>query len=202
MDNTWILFSDDDDEWHESRLSAYHYMINDIPSQDLEYTSCVCYTHTEPKNSEKYIGSYTDYAVKLKFVKKFFEATNHKHWQHKFCDCFFVKFICTYGNGVLKRAFCSTPEILYHWIKNNSLSTTTSNLDLNQDYLDLYMAQYSNNNTRDWLVFFETYYLKSDPESKPTQSLTLDKKRDLIKFFLDNYTQSIFNDSIIPKFEN
>lgn len=195
-DDTWILFSDDDDEWAQIRLAAYHYMINRIMEKKLEYdmTTSICYTNEKSQMASTYIGNYTDYCVKLKYLRIFFENTNPEQLQNKYCDCYFVKFICTYGLGQLKRAFCATDDILYHWIKRDSSSQKKWSFeDAIRNNLDLYIAQYTRPNAKDWLKFC---FLYCDEKLKLDGHVTDDAKKFMVKIYLDNYENHIFNKTI------
>ena len=215
-ENTWILFSDDDDEWAENRLAAYHHMINYIKENEYPNTSSICYTNEtdlvaksqververSDKSASTYIGSYVDYCVKLKYLRIFFDHATNAQLKHKFCDCYFVKFICSYGQGTLKRAFCATPDLLYYWIKHSETDPDYSKnkpllplKDLLANNLDLYIAQYSKQNVKDWLRFCDIYL-----EHKITNGQISDEiKRYLIKLYLDTYEKHIFSNKTALK---
>ena len=191
---TWILFSDDDDEWAENRLAAYHHMINYLAEKpDYEKTSAVRYTHEKNKNTM--FGGYIDYCVKFKYVKIFFADASTAQLQHKFCDCYFVRFIHTHGAGTLKHAFCATDDILYNWIqhedydKQEKHATLEENLKTN---LDLYMAQYANPTAIDWLKFCMLYFDGNYFEGMKTEGVPRELKKTMLKIYLDNYENHIF----------
>jgi len=220
--NVWILFSDDDDEWSENRLAAYHHMINSIVD-DYDKTTCICYTNEKNKSTSTYIGSYTDYCVKLKYARIFFGHASNNQLQHKFCDCYFVKFLCTYGSGKLMRAFCATDDTLYNWFsrKYNTSETTISFLEQIKAFnftedsespknntseleklvinnLDLYMAQYSNHNAKDWIKFCDAYTNNKISNGE----VPLEFKRFIVKLYLDNYDNHMFNTKKLPVYKN
>ena len=201
-DDTWILFSDDDDEWAENRLAAYHYMINYLKDKDIqEYNriTAVCYTNENNKNGSNYIGSYVDYCIKFKYLKIFIEYATDEQLKHKFCDCYFVKFIHMYGIGILKHAFSATDDILYNWIKYTDADYNKHPKHMHfeeilADNLDLYIAQYTNPNVTDWLKFCFLYC-----ENKMNnKTITTEMKRYMIKLYLDNYENHIFANKYLP----
>ena len=191
-DNTWILFSDDDDEWAENRLAAYHHMIMQIPLNEYHKTTCICYTNDTTKNATTFIGSYVDYGIKLKYLKIFFANATIQQLQHKFCDCYLVKFMCTYGRGDLKRAFCATEDILYNWIQHKDNYGTPEKLTFEESLrnnLDLYLAQYSNPTAAEWYRFCDAYTNGKIMNGEVPHDI----KRFIIKLYLDNYKDNIFN---------
>ena len=198
VNDTWILFSDDDDEWEENRLAAYHYMINCIEENmdDYNITTSICYTNEEQKTSANYVGSYTDYCIKLKYLKIFFKTIMDIQLQHKFCDCYFVKFICSYGKGKLKRAFCATDDILYHWIKRtyNENKEKPNIKDVLGDNLDLFIAQYSNPTAQKWMKFCDIYSNGKISNDEVSPEL----KKYMIKLYMENYENHIFADKNMP----
>lgn len=208
--NTWILFSDDDDEWAENRLAAYHYMINCIPTENYDITTNICYTNESNKIASTYVGIYVDYCVKLKYLKIFFKSLTENQIKHKYCDCYLVKFLCNYGLNKLKRAFCATNNILYNWIKHSEKDLDYSKKNKINDWndwndwkdnlvnnLDLYIAQYSKSNIKDWINFCDIYcnYKISNGE------FSEDVKKYIIKLYLENFENHIFNDKYLPIYE-
>lgn len=198
---TWIIFSDDDDEWSDNRLAAYHHMINYITEDTYDKTTSICYTNQKNKTNSTYIGSYVDYCVKLKYLKIFFEHATKEQLQHKFCDCYFVKYICTYGKGLLKRAFCATDETLYHWAQHaksdpeySPESKPLSLKDSLVNNLDLYMAQYSNQNAKDWVLFCDVY----TNNKISNKEIPINIKKFIIKIYLDKFENHIFNTKNLP----
>lgn len=197
-DDTWVLFSDDDDEWAENRFAAYHYMINNIKEngQDAyDKTTSICYTNMKDKTATTYIGSYVDYCVPIKYLKIFFEHATPTQLAHKFCDCYFVKFICSYGIGKLKRAFCATEDILYNW--NGPPSDKEGQKDIKEilkDNLDLYFAQYSKPTAVNWVKFCDIYCGNRLSNNKISPEL----KKYIVKLYLDNYENHIFADKNLP----
>jgi hypothetical protein len=199
--NTWILFSDDDDEWSDNRLAAYHHMLNYIPLEDYDKTTSICYTNKKNKTGSTYIGSYVDYCVRLKYLKIFFKYSTDEQLKHKFCDCCFVKFICTYGRGILKCGFCATDDTLYYWKQRpedpNYITSNNKKLNLKESLannLDLYMAQYSNQTVKDWIKFCDVYTNNKISNNEISEEM----KKYIVKLYLDNYLNHIFNSKNIP----
>ncbi|XWV24525.1 hypothetical protein QJ856_gp1266 [Tupanvirus deep ocean] len=203
-ENTWIIFSDDDDEWADNRLAAYHHMINYISTSEYEKTTSICYSNDKTKTIGNYTGSYIDYCVKLKYLKVFMENVTNEQLQHKFCDCYFVKFLCTYGLGVLKRAFCATDDNLYYWIQHEDdpeYSEKYKSMKLKESLennLDLYIAQYSNPTATDWIKFCDVY-----TNNKITNGeISPEMKKFIIKIYLEKFQNHIFNSKYLPIFKN
>ena len=196
--DTWILFSDDDDEWGENRLAAYHYMINSIPIDELNFTSCICYTNDSntTKNASTYIGSYVDYCIKLKYLRIFIDNCTFEQLQNKFCDCYFVKFMCTYGKGILKKGFCTADDILYKWIprRRHEFDEKLSLKESLSNNLDLYMAQYSKPTAKDWVQFCDVY-----TNGKISEGLVpIEIKRFIVQIYLNVYDKHIFHTKNLP----
>ena len=191
-EDTWILFSDDDDEWAQNRMAAYHYMINYVAQRESSQdTSSICYTNDKTKTSSTYIGNYIDYCVKIKYLRIFFSIATDAQLKHKYGDCYFVRFMCTYGAGKLKKAFCATDDILYHWIKREN-SEKVQFEDAVRNNLDLYMAQYTKPNASDWLRFC---FLYCDEKIKGGH-ISDQAKKFIVKLFLNNYENHLFNVNI------
>lgn len=194
---TWILFSDDDDKWSENRLAAYHYMINCVGEKKDEYdlTTSICYTSQKNKPDTNYVGSYIDYCVKFKYLKIFFANASEQQLKHKFCDCYFVKFLCTYGSGKLKRAFCATDDILYDWIKREEKNEPKINLkNALTKNLDLFIAQYTKPTAQKWIKFCDMYSKNKISNNEVPDEL----KRYIIILYMNNYQDHIFADKHIP----
>ena len=201
---TWILFSDDDDEWEANRLAAYHCMIMSLAESNDEYSkvSSICYTDKETADKydkiTNYLGSYTDYCVKLKYLEIFFGSASGAQLKHKFCDCYFIKFIRTYGLGVLQQAFSSTDDILYVWHQHKDIPGygNSESLDLKQsmeNILDLFMAQYSKPIAKNWIKFCDAYF------NTHTNGETIDNiKTFAVKLYLEKYNDHIFHDKHLP----
>ncbi len=180
-ENTWILFSDDDDEWANNRLGIYQYLLENINNDDYHLTTSICYAS---KNVPmiNYIGTYVDYCVKLKYLKIFFDNTHEQQLNNKYCDSYFVKYIRYYGKGILKIAYCTDDTILYNWTKHNyyEYDNNIENIEINkkliesnlikktinsnEDWktlilndLDLFMAQYYVQNVKEWMNFCNIY---------------------------------------------
>ncbi|XWV25757.1 hypothetical protein QJ857_gp1331 [Tupanvirus soda lake] len=198
--DTWILFSDDDDEWADNRLAAYHHMINYIKITEYDKTTCICYTNDKTKTVSTYTGSYIDYCVKLKYLKIFFDHVTNEQIKHKFCDCYFVKFLCTYGLGVLKRAFCATDDTLYYWMQHTEdtdYSEKNKPMKLKESLennLDLYVAQYSNPTAADWIKFCDVY-----TNNKITNGeISPEMKKFIIRIYLEKFQNHIFDSKNLP----
>ena len=178
-----------------------------LSPDDYPRTSSVCYT--DKATADKcgsvinYLGSYTDYCVKLKYLEIFFKGATTKQLKHNFCDCYFVKFICTYGLGILKRAFCSTDDILYFWNQHKDIPEYKKNesMDLKsslENNLDLYMAQYSKPIAKNWIKFC---YIYMDNKIS-NNDITPDVKEFIVKLYLDKYQNHIFHDKYLPIYNN
>lgn len=183
--NTWILFSDDDDEWSENRLAIYQHLIENIEDDN---TMAVCYT---TGNQNEYFGSYVDYCIKLKYVKIFFEYAHDEQLNSKFCDSFFIKFLLTYAyNHKLKIGYCHNDTILYTWIHHDYEKKNDEHNNLEKilkNNLDLYMSQYNNNTIDGWLNFNKIY------SDNKIDEINDKIKEYMIKIFNDNYQNHIFN---------
>lgn len=191
-DNIWILFSDDDDEWSNNRLGAYHHMINCV--KEDENTMYICYTNEENVNEQVYLGNYVDYCVKLKYLRIFFKSLNDLQLKHKYCDRYLVKFLHIYKND-LKRAFCATDETLYYWKRQdhsyeNTYSSTFDEAMMNN--LDFYMGRYFNNSLDDWIEFCSI-----DTERDNKIEINDQVMKYLVNLYKDNYERHIFHDNNI-----
>lgn len=200
LEETWILFSDDDDEWAENRLAIYYYLIHSIHEEELGITTSVCYTHQKERKASNYIGRYTDYCVKLKYFKIFIDHATEEQLKHRYCQCYFVKFLCCYGEGQLKRGFCSMDVVLYHKNekKNHKVKSKPKKYfewkKILENNLDLYMAQYQKQNAKDWIKFCDV-----NSDHKITQGeIKTETVRELIRLYLDKYENHIFNSKHLP----
>lgn len=206
---TWILFSNDDDEWADNRLAAYHHMINCLPNNDYELTSTICYADTESIktresmsdspgqgiSNDKFIGNYTNYCIKLKYLEIFFKHATDSQLNHEYCDYYFVKFMNLYGSGKLKRAFSSTDDVLYESINHdNYVKSDAISLDeCIMDNLNLYMAIYHKPKAKSWLKFCIKCLLDANNIELSTKT-----KLFAIKLYLDKYQDHLFADKNLP----
>ena len=199
--NTWILFSDDDDEWAPNRLGAYHHMINSIPASYKSSTMSICYAdnsnnsdNSDNSDSGLYVGPYTNYCIKLKYLSIFIAYLTPEQLKHKYCDCYLIKFIKEYGATKLRKGFSNSNDTLYYWNTEvmycEPKSTTFHDAILN--YLDLYLAQSSKPTAKEWLTFSK--------ECFKNKELTTEQNRELVKTYLDIYDHHIFHSKNLPKY--
>ena len=188
--NTWILFSDDDDMWSQTRFGAYSQMINSVPVEDYETTTAICYVDTQTK-----IKSYAAYCIKLKYLKIFFKYATKTQIKHKYCDSYLIKFISLYGLDILKIGYCESDEILYEWLQHDYKLKSNEKFDdlykILKNGIDLFMAKSSIQNCKEWINFCNI----------TKTNLHIDVKRDIIKFYLDNYENHIFSNNNLPIIE-
>ena len=199
LENTWILFSNDDDEWANNRLGAYHCMIKCIPPADYQLTLSLCYTDKETMGeNQTYLGYYTDYCIKLKYLQIFIDHLTDEQLVHKFCDCYFVKFINSYGHNILRRAFCSTDDTLYEKIDHPDYEKPTSCVfeECIVSNLDLYIAKYYKPTAKNWLKFCEAYSSKVN-----NGELSEETKIFVVKLYLDKYIDHLFADKHLPDYK-
>lgn len=195
---TWILFSNDDDEWADNRLVAYHHMINCLTIDEYKLTSTICYADKEcigTSSNDKFIGNYTNYCIKLKYLELFFNHTSDSQLKHEYCDYYFVKFMNLYGSGKLKRAFSSTDDVLYQPIEHDNYVKEDA-ITLNEcikSNLDLYMAIYHKPMAKSWLKFCCKCLLDAN-----NIELSTEAKLFAIKLYLDIYQGHLFADKNLP----
>jgi hypothetical protein len=192
--NTWILFSNAIDLWGTHRMAAYHHMITDIPTADYETTSSICYTNDVSKTNNNYGGKYTDYCVKLKYLKIFINGMTTVHLNHRLCDHYFVKFMYLYGSSILKRAFCAADEILYQiTLEEMDPNIQQKTIDEQLTYaLDYFMIQLVPQIAINWLDFCKA---NANGDFPP------EIKRKLIELFLSTYENHLFNDKFLPVYK-
>jgi len=191
--DTWILFSDDDDEWANNRLAVYHYLININEQNDI--TTSICYTNDQTKMANQYLGRYVDYCVKLAYLKIFFAHTTKQQLLNKYCDKYLIKFIHMYGLGTLRRGFCATNDILYHHFESESTRNQTDE-EILLEHLQLFMAQYNRHKVTDWMKYCEIYL-----SSKITVENLISLKKFMIEIYLKCHKNDIFHYQNLPVYD-
>ena len=194
--DTWILFSDDDDKWASDRILTYELIINNLTTEQNNKITSICCV----PESENSINNYVSYCVKLPYCKIFFDHATDVQIKHKFCDCYFVKFIRTYGSGNLGHLVCKLKREIYIWMDHNQTDPeypTHCRLNENDitnfeeavvNMFDYFMAGQSKSNTMiDWMSFCGAYYKNG----------TIGMRRNVIQYHLDNYENHIFHDKHI-----
>jgi len=191
-EDIWILFSDDG-FWAENRLAAYHCMIHNIPEMDYSNTTAIYYRSNSQENS------YTDYCVRLKYLKIFFMHATPAQMKHDLCQYYFIKFIHSYGRNILRLGHCQSDAVLYEQtnIDDDKLSIPEGQRTVPEQMmisLDLFMAKHSKQNVEEWLKFCD---INSD-NMITKGNISDDTKRQLIKIYLDNYGAHLFNNKYLP----
>ncbi|AYV85331.1 MAG: hypothetical protein Satyrvirus11_13 [Satyrvirus sp.] len=150
--NTWILFSDDDDIWSIHRLMNFYYPLTTLEIPDIcSYIKIV--PHAKLSNN-KIIDitedNYVNYCVRFKYLKLFFYNVNDDILMHRYCDVFFVSFMCGYGARILNHVILQVDYPVYIWREVDYDRNCSPNYDdihlriLN--ILDLFIARFHQNN--------------------------------------------------------
>ena len=165
-ENTWIIFSDDDDIWSENRLFTCESLINKKEMTDqiiyLKFSSyALIGGRLEPMGAGK---NYVDYCIRYKYIKLFFDNVSAGAFKHKFCDIFFMNLMANYGAGELKHLEIGCEDKLYIWTNTNyGMNSSTSCVDLDSmdtiimNNFDLFMAYYAGKNIKKFKDFMEFF---------------------------------------------
>lgn len=95
FDSQYVIFTDDNDTWHEDRNAAYLSMIKSLEKNKLYvgrlnkykswFTDC---------SSNDDGGEHWMYVCHIDVIRKFFEVCPELHLQNKYCDLIFIRFLC------------------------------------------------------------------------------------------------------------
>lgn len=162
-DNTWIIFSDDDDIWSDDRLHMYNILIPNVHSNKIVTvikTPSYQLTNSEIKKMTGN-GNYVDRCVRYTYVKFFFENINLKSLKNKFCDMFFSSLISRYGDGKLMVMDIDLESPIYIWRHVDYPRNCKSSDRYIMNNLDLYMAYISiyEHNCDQFIEFYKKYKL-------------------------------------------
>jgi len=104
----WLLFTDDDDEWHAERVSAYSTVLARDP--DCERPLLI------PMKQAPHGDHYVSYAVRARVFKSFLKHASPESLAHVYADCYWVRSLYqNYALGVRKLPLPVTIDVLYHW---------------------------------------------------------------------------------------
>ena len=106
----WLLFTDDDDEWHPERIETYSRALGRDP--DCEQPLYIPMTHSE--RGSNYVG----YAVRARVFKSFLKHAPPAALRHIYADVYWVRSLYqAYALGVRRMELPVHIEVLYHWRK-------------------------------------------------------------------------------------
>lgn len=111
--NNWILFTDDDDIWHTSRMSIYYNHIDSIIGSKFQCVLCRISAESKIENNHEYsnnedvnigiingdiiikrnVGEYRFLCVKFFLLCNFFDRATKELCNNKFADLYFFEFI-------------------------------------------------------------------------------------------------------------
>lgn len=205
QENTWIIFSDDDDIWNEHRLATYCSIIKQFNDPQAIYVKTDEYELDKNKIIKGKDDNYVNYCIRHKYVKLFFDSVNINILQHRFCDVFMRSFISTYGDDKLKHAKVDTSEILYVWrhVDYPRSCEVTTNLEQKKvkeikemfyHNLDAFMAhtgwKFGNNRKKKFIDFCEKLHEESHERLDNGNGIVI---RRIGKLYDENIKNNIFN---------
>jgi hypothetical protein len=155
--SNWLLFSDDDDLWHETRTEHYQAGLLHHRSQ-IETCGNLRAFFEDGEDVVTSTGNYVDYCVQFSIFQEFFEKiATPQMLQHRFCDVRFVRFVRERKSR--QTVMLLTKVLLYDWRKD---STYAHNCDPNdrrdlaeglRSNLDLFLATHSRQTLEGWMIF-------------------------------------------------
>lgn len=133
MDQHWIMFTDDDDTWHPSRVEAYQKSLLKATSTMIflknVLTSCSIERGQCP-------DEYVHYIVKVTALEHFMQSADKDLLAHKYADMYLGRFLA-FNQYTDVSGFVATSEILYNYLQPSPESkeyypsaATRSSLDL------------------------------------------------------------------------
>src|SRR4029079_18191682 len=84
-DKTWILFTDDDDPWHESRAAIYHCRIANLQKDGHDKTTQAIRVSRGKATLDR-TGNYWLYTATANLVRTFLNKLPDTMAKHNFCD--------------------------------------------------------------------------------------------------------------------
>jgi hypothetical protein len=186
-ENSWILFSDDDDNWSELRYAVYQHLIDHINPEDVKLLAAIKY-----QTEDDSLGSYVDYCIKWKYFKNFLDKLSMEQLQHRYCDMYLIKYIETIhlqNQTPLKVGYCQSPEILYSWEKRDYQKPTIEWKEHIQNILDLFFASQKDYSIEGWLSFCNSF-LEDKIEKKEIDDKAI---KYLIKIFHTSEKNHLFH---------
>jgi hypothetical protein len=113
-DAGWVIFTDDDDTWHDDRIHEFDKMFT-LPKTDLDRINAFhcAWKTTVDKEGTNYRGNYVEYAVPVMIWKAFFRGATEGMLRHHFCDVFFLQFVWACRSGQV--AISQTKDEMYDW---------------------------------------------------------------------------------------
>ena len=162
-EESWLIFSDDDDIWSENRMLFYDKVVEMMLDPKIVCLKTQGYELIENKITKCKSSNYCDSCARYKYVKLFFEKMTEEKLRHKFCDVYFKSFLESYGKEENLHVKVETPEKLYIWrhVEYDRVCSEKKKFDVReviQNNMDLYMALKGPNNEpneREFLKFIE-----------------------------------------------
>jgi hypothetical protein len=170
-DNTWILFSDDDDIWHEDRIASYQQAISTVDEKCMTVKSLVCKRNDKiMKLAIDVLNCYVNYATRLSRLRLFMSGTSLQVKRHASCDLLFARFMAL---RVPITGFTTKEgNWMYDWTNDQSYQHNTQLADMKFDdtltfdegykvminELDYFMARSDKQDVDCWLSHMMRYY--------------------------------------------
>jgi hypothetical protein len=114
-DAGWVIFTDDDDTWHDDRVYEFDKLFT-LPKSYTDRINafrCLWKTTAEKDAATTHRGNYVEYAMPVMIVKAFFRGATEGMLQHPFCDVFFLQFVWACRSGQV--AISLTQDEMYDW---------------------------------------------------------------------------------------
>lgn len=152
----YVIFTDDDDLWHENRVKYFCDALSQFQSfskpwlslkipkyvttsiskqgladffspQDVNKNFIELEIHNDPST----VSNYIIYLFKIEVVKSFLQECNVHHLQHKYCDMLLLKYIKHCKNGVNLVYLIENNDWMYYYRHNNETKSITNTTQKN-----------------------------------------------------------------------
>lgn len=146
----YVIFTDDDDLWHENRVKHFCDAILNSQSFPKSWLSLKVPKYVSTSNSKQgladffspqdvnkhfreldihkdpsTVSNYITYLFKIEVVKGFLQDCNLQHLQHKYCDMLLLKYIKHCKNGVNVVYSIEGNDWMYYYRHNNETKSIT-----------------------------------------------------------------------------